>query len=60
MPVDSSVIRILMPDTLVTQLTHINLKSKKRENHQTENGEGHDFRELLETVQEGIDDGLEA
>ena len=45
--------------TLVPQLTHVDLQSEQGEHHQTEDGERHDLRQLLDWVQQGVDDRLQ-
>lgn len=47
-------------NTFVTQLAHVHLQSEQRKHHQTEDGQRHDFGQLLERMQQRIDDGLQA
>ena len=47
-------------DALVPQLAHVHLEREQGEHHEAEHGEGHHLRQLLDRVEEGVDDGLEA
>lgn len=45
---------------LIAQLAHVDLEGKEREDHQTEDGQRHDLRQLAEGVQQRVDDRLQS
>lgn len=44
---------------LVAQLTLVHLQREKGKHHQTEDGQRHYFRQLLERMQQCVNDGLQ-
>lgn len=54
-----SIVVVHVKDALVPQLPLVHLKSEEGEDHEAENRERHDLRQLLERMQECVDDGLQ-
>lgn len=47
-------------DALVPELPHVHLQGEESEDHEAEDGEGHDLGQLSERVKQGVDDGLKS
>ena len=45
-------------DALVPQLAHVDLQGEQCEDHEAEDGKSHDFRQLLDSVQQRVDDSF--
>lgn len=43
---------------LISQLAHVDLQCEQREDHEAEDGQSHDFCQLLDSVQQRIDDSF--